>query len=139
MGQIFQQWDAPLMQSSSLSFASIANQTEDICVPRPDDSALFPFRTTVRTSFYNSSAGPPGGLIRPLSMTLGDMKGILQKTLSSVRNGWNIICVFCRCLQIFVKKAVTKSIHYKGGLVHCSNMFVCSGILLALIYSGIRK
>lgn len=62
MGQIFQQWDAPLMQSSSLSLASIANQTEDICVPRPDDSALFPFRTTLRTSLCNSRADLQGVL-----------------------------------------------------------------------------
>lgn len=89
MGQIFQQWDAPLMQWSSLSFASIANQTVDICVcVRHDDSALFPFLTNLRTSFYNSSGGPPGGLDSPTLMTLADMKGVLQKTCpSSVTDG----------------------------------------------------
>lgn len=71
MGQIFQQWDAPLMQSSSLSLASIANQTEDICVP-PALTTLrfFPFvqhcehhstspRADLRGGFHSATLNDP--------------------------------------------------------------------------------
>lgn len=81
------------MQSSSLSFASIANQTEDFRPP-PRSLRAFSLSDNIVNIILQllGWTGPPG-VIRPLSMALGDYERDLAKKQHSSSITYRIFVV----------------------------------------------